>query len=538
MGAASVRVVQRHTMACVKHFAANSIENARFYVDVRISERTLREVYLPHFKRCIDEGAAAVMSAYNKVNGYYCGHNRHLLREILKDEWGFDGFVVSDFALGIRSGKAANAGMDIEMPFAIHFGKQLMKLLREGRVSEDVVDEAVLRILRQKTRFAQVGQPGRYGPHAVVSREHVALAREAAQKSIVLLKNERATDTASRTLPIDIAHAKQIAVIGRLANVRNIGDKGSSLVRPPYVVTPITGLRAAAPQDCQITYGNGKNIGRAVDMARKADTVIVVVGYTHKDEGEYMFHRGGGRDNLTLKPHDEALILRIAAANPRTVVVLMGGGSIITEAWRDKVQAILMAWYPGMEGGNALADIIFGKVNPSAKLPCSFPKSESQLPFFDKRAKSIEYGYLHGYRLMESAGHTPAFPFGFGLSYTTYEYKNLQLDSREIAPDGTLRVSVEVTNTGHVAGEEVAQLYTGCEGSEVERPLKELKGFVKVNLAPGETKRVDFTLAARQLAYYREQSASWIVEPITYTAYVGPSSRTQELLSVQFSIHE
>jgi beta-glucosidase len=538
MGAASVRGVQRHMMACVKHFVANSIENARFYVDVRMSERTLREVYLPDFKRCIDEGAAVVMSAYNKVNGYYCGHNRHLLRDILKNEWGFEGFVVSDFALGIRSGKAANAGMDMEMPFTIHFGKQLMKLLREGRISEGVIDEAVLRILRQKTRFAQVGEPARYGPHAVASPEHIALAREAAQKSIVLLKNERVANSAHRILPIDVAHTKHIAVIGRLANIPNIGDKGSSMVRPPYVVTPLRGLRAAAPQECQITYGNGKNMGRAVDMARKADVVVVVVGYTYKDEGEYMFHRGGGRDNLALKPHDEALILRIAAENPKTIVVLIGGSAIITEAWREKVQAILMAWYPGMEGGNALADIIFGKVNPSAKLACSFPRSESQLPFFDKRAKSIEYGYFHGYRLMDRAGHTPAFPFGFGLSYTAYDYKNLQLDREEIGADGMLRVSVEVTNRGHFAGEEVAQLYIGYEGSEVERPLRELKGFLKVNLAPGETKRAVFTLAARQLAYYREQSASWILEPITYTVYVGPSSRTEELLSVQFSIRE
>ena len=200
------------------------------------------------------------------------------------------------------------------------------------------------------------------------------------------------------------------------------------------------------------------------------------------------------------------------------------------------IPAILMAWYPGMEGGNALADIIFGKVNPSAKLPCSFPASENQLPFFDKCATSIEYGYFHGYRLMDREGHAPAFPFGFGLSYTTYAYKNLQLDHDEIGIDGMLRVSVEVTNTGNVAGEEVVQSYVGYEGSRVERPLKELKGFARVHLDPGETRRVVFALTAAQLAYYDEQQASWIVEPITYTVYVGPSSRTEELLSAQFCI--
>lgn len=537
MGAASVRGVQRHVMACIKHFAANSIENTRYRVDVRISERTLREVYLSHFKRCVDEGAASVMSAYNKVNGHYCGHNSHLLRDILKKEWGFDGFVMSDFVLGIRNGKAANAGMDIEMPLTIHFGKKLMRLVRRGTVPEDVIDEAVLRILRQKIRFAQIGKPERYRPEAVLSSEHKALAREAAQKSMVLLKNERVGDGLHRVLPIDTARVRRIAVIGKLAAKPNIGDKGSSMPRPPYVITPLEGIHAAVPRECEISYSDGRVINKAVDIARKADIAVIIAGYTYRDEGEYMFTKGGDRDVLTLKPKDETIILRIADANPNTVVVLMGGSSIITESWREKVPAILMAWYPGMEGGNALADIIFGKVNPCAKLPCVFPRSESQLPFFDKRARTIEYGYFHGYRLMDKQGQVPAFSFGFGLSYTTYAYTNLQLDQAELSPDGTLRVSLEITNKGKFSGEEVAQLYVGYDGSRVERPFKELKGFTKVHLAAGQTKRVNFVLMAKQLAYYDEQQGDWIVEPLTYTVYVGPSSRTEELLSVKFRIH-
>ena len=536
MGAALVRGVQRHIMACIKHFAANSIENSRFRVDVRMSERTLREIYLPHFKRCIDEGAASVMNAYNRVNGYYCGHNTHLLRDILKKDWSFEGFVVSDFVFGIRNGKAANAGVDVEMPVTIHFGKRLMKLVRKGEVSESVIDEAVLRILRQKIRFAQVGEPARYATNAVPTPQHKALAREAAQKSIVLLKNERMVDSPHPILPINIAHTKSIAVIGKLANARNIGDKGSSMVRPPYVVTLLEGIRTAVPPDCEIRYSNGNDIAKAVNIARKADTVIIITGYTHKDEGEYMFVKGGDRDTLTIKPHDEELILRVAAEIPRTIVVLVCGSAIVTEAWRDKVPAILVAWYPGMEGGNALADILLGKVCPCAKLPCVFPKSESQLPFFDKRARSIEYGYFHGYRLMDREGYEPAFPFGFGLSYTKYLYENIQLDHEEIGTDGTLRMRVQITNSGDVTGEEVAQLYIGYTDSQVERPLKELKGFSKVHLAPGETKRVEFALAARDLAYYDEQHSIWIVEPITYTVYVGPSSRNEELLSAKFHI--
>ncbi len=536
MGAALVRGIQRHAMACVKHFAANSIEKSRWHVDIRIGERILREVYLPHFKRCVDEGAACVMSAYNKVNGHYCGHNPHLLRDILKKEWGFDGFVMSDFVLGIRNGKAASAGLDVEFPVTIHFGKRLMRLVRKGTVSEEVIDEAVLRILRQKIRFARIGQPGRYRPEAVVSPEHKALAREAAQKSMVLLKNEPIGADLQRVLPIDTARVRRIAVIGWLAAKPNFGDRGSSRTRPPYVVTPLEGIRAAMPRYCEIVYNDGRNAGKAADTARQADTAIVVVGCTYKDEGENMFTIGGDRDSLALKPHDEALILRTVAANANTVVVLMGGSAIITEAWREKVPALLMAWYPGMEGGHALADIILGKVNPSGKLPCVFPKSMSQLPLFDKKAKSIEYGYFHGYRLMDKHGQVPAFPFGFGLSYTTFAYKNLQIERSEIGPDEALKVSVDVSNTGNVAGDEVVQLYAGCEGSCVERSARELKGFSKIHLEPGQMKQVDLSLAARQLAYYDEQQAKWIVEPLTYTVYVGPSSRTEDLLSTKFRI--
>jgi beta-glucosidase len=538
MGAASVRGVQRHVMACVKHFAANSIENARFSVDVRMNERTLREVYLPHFKRCVvDEGAAVVMSAYNKVNGHYCGHSRHLLRDILKGEWGFEGFVVADFMWGVRSARAAEVGVDLEMPFTVHFGNKLLKLVKDGKVPESAIDEAVLRLLRQKIRFAQAGEAERYNPQAVVSPAHQALAREAAQKSMVLLKNKRVRGDHHPVLPIDLARVKRLAVIGKLADTANTGDKGSSMVRPPYVVTPLAGLRKAAPKDCKVTYSDGRSVNEAVDVARMADKVVVVAGYTHKDEGEYLFQKGGDREILTLKPKDEALILRIAAANPRTVVVMMGGSAIITESWREKVPAILMAWYPGMEGGHALADILLGKVNPSAKLPCTFPRSEEQLPFFDKHAKSIEYGYLHGYRLIDKEGHEPAFPFGFGLSYTTFEYNDLRLDREQIGADGKVQVSVDVANTGGVAGEEVVQLYVGYERSRVERPVRELEGFAKVHLEPGETRRVAFALAARQLAYYHEQRARWVTEPITYRVFVGPSSRAESLLSAEFAVH-
>ena len=537
MGAALVCGVQRHIMACVKHYAANSLENTRLKVDVRLSERTLREMYLPHFKRCVDAGAASVMSAYNKVNGEHCGHHAHLLRDILKNDWNFTGFVVSDFVMGIRDGQAAiRGGLDIEMPFTQHYGKKLKKLVHSGQVLESLIDEAVLRILRQKIRFAQIGELDRYGPQSVVSAEHRALAREAAAKSMVLLKNDRVGD--GRVLPIDRLRVKRIALIGELAEAQNIGDQGSSKVRPPYVVTPVQGLQAATAGQCEAIYEKGQKIEAAVAAARRADVAIIVAGYKSHEEGERLpqANVGGDRGSLTLKSHDEELIQAVATANPRTVVVLIGGSAIITEAWRERVAAILMAWYPGMEGGHALADVLFGIVNPGGKLPCVFPKSETHLPFFDRNADAIEYGYYHGYRLLDRDGHEPAFAFGYGLSYTTFEYHSLRIDRDTIARDGSLQVSVDITNTGQRAGAEVAQLYVGYDGTQVNRAVKDLKGFVRLQLEAGETKTASFTLRADQLAYYDETQRDWVVQPIGYTLLVGPSSRTGELLATHFRI--
>ena len=537
MGAALVRGVQRHIMACVKHYAANSIENSRFKVDVLIDERTLHEVYLPHFKRCIDEGAASVMSAYNKVNGFYCGHHHELLRTILKDLWKFDGFVISDFMYGIRdAAAAANAGLDIEMPFQWHYRGKLKQLVEEGKVPLAAIDDAVLRIVRQKLRFAQIGEPERYGQHTVASREHRALAREVAQKSIVLLKNEE-TISGQRLLPIDPTATRRIALIGPLATKANIGDHGSSRVRAPYVITPYQGLRAALTDDIELDCYDGDNIHTATDVAAKANCVVLVVGYSHNDEGEYLALLGGGdRTSLRLSSQEEALIQAVVRTNPNTIVVMIGGSAIITEAWRAKVSAIVMAWYPGMEGGHAIADILCGKVNPSGKLPCVFPISETHLPHFDSQVESIEYGYYHGYKLADKHQYQSAFPFGFGLSYTSYEYTNLVIHNDELNMGDTLSVSVDVTNTGNRIGEEIVQMYIGYEGSGVDRPHKELREFQRIQIDAGATQRVTLHLPTQQLAYYDPKQKDWIVEPITYSVYVGPSSLDDDLLRRQFQV--
>lgn len=526
MGVALLTGVQKHIMACAKHFALNSIENTRMKINVHVDERTLREIYLPHFKKCVDAGVASIMGAYNKVNGDYCCENKHLLRDILKQEWEFAGFVLSDFLQGVRHGqKAVLAGLDIEMPFRLRMKpRKLKKWVNDGSIPVELIDDAVLRILRQKLRFNLEGDPSRYSKEVIGNPQHILLAREAARKGIVLLKNT------GPLLPLDKARVKKIAVIGKLASFPNIGDLGSSRVRPPYVVTPLEGIRKMTQGSIVVEYDGGKNPDQAVTFAQSSDVVVVVVGFTQHDEGEHNPPLGGDRSSLALRPVDEALILKLAAANSNVIVVLEGGAAIIMEKWKDAVPAILMAWYPGMEGGNAIADILFGEANPCGKLPCVFPKSPDQLPFFDSKAREIEYGYYHGYRLLDKQKHVPAFPFGFGLSYTSYRYENLTVSPSMVGKNDHFRVAVDVTNTGSRPGEEIVQAYVGYPSSQIDRPIKDLKGFRKIALKTGEKKTCTIEIAVKELAYFDTPSMSWVIEGSDYEILVGSSSREEDLL--------
>jgi beta-glucosidase len=567
LGAALTRGVQRHIMACAKHYALNSMENARFTVDVTIDERALHEVYLPHFKRCVDAGVASIMSAYNSVNSEWCGQNAVLLTDILKREWGFAGFVLTDFIFGMRDAKkAALAGQDLEMPFQNLYGRFLQTLVEAGEVPVACIDDAVLRLLRQQVRFAQGRNPETYTPAVVGCAAHRQLAREAAQKSIVLLKN------AGDLLPL--RGVQRLAVIGKLADLPNTGDRGSSNTAPAYVVTPLQGLRAALGDGVTLLYDDGSDPVRAAAAAQAADAVLCVVGYTSADEGEFIdpaafaqlaalfppptpaeapvaqamlqsaaapaapegagFGVGGDRSRLTLHAEDEALILAVAAANPRTVVAVMAGSAVITEAWREQAAAIVMVWYAGMEGGHALADVLLGRVNPGGKLPMSFPRRAEDLPAFDKDATAITYDLWHGYRKLERDGVAPAFPFGFGLSYTTFALDNLHLAAGRVPIDGAISATVEVTNTGGVAGDEVVQLYVAAPGSVVARAPKELKAFARVSLAPGETRAVTLTVPAADLAYYA--AGQWIVEPLTYAVIVGRHASDEAALRAQVQV--
>ena len=557
MGVAILGAVQRHNvMACAKHFALNSMETARFKVDVAIDERTLHEVYLPHFRKAVDHDVATFMSAYNKVRGEWCGESRHLLTGILRDQWGFRGYVTSDWMWGLYDGKKGlHAGLDIEMPAGKFYGRNLQALVERGEAPLAQVDESVRRIVRTKLQYLTRPDPQTYSDSLVASAPHVALAREVAEKGMVLLQND------DGLLPLDKARVKRIAVVGHLADADNTGDHGSSKVVTPHHTSALKGLRDYLGAGATVVHAEDPTeIARA---AKDADAVVVVAGARWDEVGEYVSDDRGMRPSgpaqkrplrvklpllhpieisggdyvpLALKSRDVAVIRAACEANPRCVVVLVGGSVYTMEEWRHTVPSILMAWYFGMEGGHALARVLFGDVNPSGRMPLTTPRDEQQLPPFDEFADAIEYGPYHGYTLLDRTGQEPAFPFGHGLSYTTYAYANLGVVAPRVPADGTVEVAVDVTNTGTRAGEEVVQLYVGFEGSKVERPVKLLRGFKKVGLAPGETKTVRLSVPVKELAWYDVATKSWKVEPMTYGIFVGPSSRRADLLAASVTV--
>lgn len=518
MGAALATGIQTHNViATVKHFALNSIENARFKVDVQIDQRTLREVYLPHFKMILDAGCASVMSAYNKMNGIYCGHHKELLTDILRTEWGFDGFVHSDWILGVYGPDGAAAGLDIENPEPVHYGRKLVAAVEAGEIDEAVVDTACTRILRTLYRFASAPDPqDSYTADMVAGPAHVALALEAAEKSAVLLINDGC---------LPVRPGQTIGLFGRLASLDNTGDNGSSKVRAPHVVTIAEGLGLDVS-------GDERDPVAAAEAAAMVDVAVIVAGTTAREEGEFIpgnmggdlgiegahegagalgggGDRGGDRMRLRLPDDQVALINTIKAVNPRTVVVLVCGSAIIPVEWMDGVGAILQTFYAGMQGGNALARLLHGDVSPSGRLPFTVAGDEADYPFFDKDADAITYGYWHGYSLMEKQGRTPLFGFGHGLSYTSFSCEGVTW-----VEDGTgFAVSATITNTGDVAAETVALVFAHCPGAAVERPARLLRGFDRIRLEPGQSGTVTCHVPHDSLRYWDVATRSWQMEP-------------------------
>jgi len=528
MGLAFVCGAQNHVLTSPKHFALNNLENTRFELTAEIDLRSLNEVYLPHFKRCVVEGgAASVMSAYNKVNGIFCGEQPLLLDEILRGDWGFRGFVESDWFLGTRStAPSLNAGMDIEMPAAFRYADdKLEDALAAGEITEEVIHRSARRSIYQKiawklTANSVAGKP-RPDPKVVECKEHVALAREAAEKSIVLLKNE------ADVLPLVAGEGLSIAVVGDLADFENLGDRGSSMVQPTFVSRPLQAIEAAAGGATVEYFDSHVDLSRLADF----DVAIVVAGLTYEDEGEFIptaqaevedssFAKGGDRARLELPLPQRDLIERAVACAKRVVVVLQGGSAIVVRDWVDRVDGLLMAWYGGQEGGFALARVLFGEVSPSGRLPVSIPRDMDQLMPWDVSSLVIEHDLLPGYRWLDHHQQEVEFPFGFGLGYTTFEIENLGTTRAE----DKILCQVDIRNTGLRRGATVVQLYVSCRDSRVFRVEKELKGFGRVELEGGEVMSLEFEVRDADLCFYDVEAGGWELEECRYDFRIGQSS--------------
>ncbi len=521
MGAALTKAVQeKGVIACPKHYACNSIENLRFSVDVHVDEKTLQEVYLPHFRKCVDAGAMSIMGAYNLVRGDHCCESRYLLTDVLRGQWGFQGFTISDFLMGVYDGaKALKAGLDIEMPQTRKY-LFLKTYLKQGKIAESDIDNAVEHILAGLIKITPRAKPT---PKSVcASAEHTRLARRAAEEGTVLLKNDG-------ILPLK--KGCKVAIVGRYADKMNVGDHGSSSVNGPYNVTPYRGLCNLVGKQ-NVVLAEGLNPESKMEKIRACDAVVVCVGSDYKQEGENLanFSRndnvqenssGGDRYSLRIPKAEVALIRRICASCDNVIVNIIGGSAYIIEEWKDRVRAVLESFYCGMEGGNALAAILFGDVNPSGHLPFTMAKDENDYPPFlfpGDRRDDIEYGYYHGYTLLDKEGKEPAYPFGFGLSYTTFELADPVVKER----GDTVTVAVRVKNTGPVAGKAVVQVYAGAVGGD--HPVKLLKGFSKQVLEPGEEKSVKLQIFKDDLKFYDENAKAWYLED-GYTFYIGFDSR-------------
>ncbi|MDR2304798.1 MAG: glycoside hydrolase family 3 C-terminal domain-containing protein [Treponema sp.] len=535
MAAALVRGVQEeNVMACIKHFAFNSMEISRFKVSVDCDRRTEREVFLPHFKDCVDAGAASIMSAYNRYKGIHCGHHDYLLKKVLKEEWDFDGFVMSDFIWGVKDTvEGANNGEDLEMCGTIVYGDKLVQAVKDGLVPEARIDEACLRLIRTTLAFDEA-YTASYGKEIIGCEKHRALALRSAEEGITLLKNEP-VNGGKPALPLNRDTVKTIALIGKLAVAPNIGDYGSSRVFPAYVVSPYDGICKAAP-GVKILCDDGSDPERAKKLAAGADAAVFVVGFDHDDEGEYVSNdqdsaytgaTGGDRRELSLH-EDEIVLLKTAGpANRNSVAVMIGGNTIVVTEWIDCVASLIMAFYPGQEGGTALARILFGDVNPSGKLPFVQPFSGEDLPKIDWDTTNQWYEYYHGYAKLEKEGKEPLYPYGYGLSYTTFGLEDAHFE----AADGFVSASCTVTNTGSRSGTEVLQLYVGFPNSKVERPVKLLRGFKRVELKPGESKKIGIRCAVSKLEWYNPRTPGFELERMEYRLYIGSSSAGRDLLS-------
>ncbi|TMM35812.1 MAG: glycosyl hydrolase [Actinobacteria bacterium] len=520
---ADVRGVQSQgTIATVKHYAANNQETNRTTINELIDERTLHEIYLPGYEAPVRQGhSGAVMCAKNQVNNEFsCQHTENLVNT-LRGRWGFSGFVMSDFNSCHDTVLCANNGMEFELPTSKFYSNAAIKAaLGAGTVTQATIDGHVFLILRTMIRFGIFDRPQTVTPIDAV--KDGAVSRDIAQQAAVLLKNSGAT------LPLDATALRSIAVVGPFAGAAMSGGGGSSHVKPLYTVSPVDGIQSRVGPGVTVTYAPGGPDAAAqqaaVDAAKAADVAVVMVG---DNEAE-----GRDRPSLALTDNQDALVAAVAAANPRTVVVLKSGAPVLMP-WIDQVPAILEAWYPGEEDGNVVASLLFGDVNPSGKLPITFPRNPgdvpadtpSQYPGVDGVATYSE-GVFVGYRHYDAHDIAPLFPFGFGLSYTTFAMRQLRVDT----DCSGATVTVQVTNTGGRTGAQVVQVYVGQPATVgVPVPPHQLGGFLKVTLRPGETRRVTIQVTPRAFAHWDVATHRFVVPDGTYQVLVGDSSRNLPL---------
>jgi beta-glucosidase len=534
-------------VACAKHWVAyGAAEAGRDYNITDVSERNLREVYFPPFKAAVAAGVGTFMSAFNDLNGVPASANPFTLTQVLRGEWKFDGFVVSDYTSveelinhGIASNgadaarEALSAGVDMEMVSRL-YGKHVGDLIKEGKLTQRNVDEAVRRILRIKFRLGLFEKPyadEALEPRIIFSSANVTFARELAARSIVLLKNDK------QVLPLD-KNIRSIALIGPLADSqKDVIGSWTGDGRPEDAVTLLQGLNAKLPQTkinyakgCDVACAEANGFEAAVNAARESDVVIVAVGESAEMSGE-----AASRSSLDLPGLQLDLVKAVQAAGKSVVVVLMNGRPLTINWIAEKTPAILETWFAGSQAGNAIADVLFGDVNPGGKLPVTFPRAVGQIPIY--------YNHMNTGRPPDSNNKytskyldipwTPLFPFGYGLSYTQFKFTNLKLSAQRILPNGQLTVSVDIENVGQRAGDEVVQLYIRDVVASMTRPVKELKGFQRVTLQPGQKTEVRFQLAYEQLAFYN-RAMKFVVEPGEFKIMVGPNS--QDLLETNFQV--
>jgi beta-glucosidase len=541
MAVADIQGIQSQgVIATAKHYMGNNQEWDRHRISSDIDERTMREIYLPAFEASVKEAkVGAIMDSYNLINGVHATQNGYLNTDILRKEWGFTGIVMSDWDATYDGVAAANGGLDLEMPSGRLMNRQtLLAAVQAGKVSEATIDEKVRRILRTALEFGFFDHAQTDASIPANNPDSQKVALEAALGSMVLLKN-------NGLLPLDKSKMKSVAVIGPTAMVAVTGGGGSSKVKPFAAVSLLDGIKSYLGNDVKVAFAPGVGaVSEAKEAAASADAVVICVGFDATNEGE-----GYDRGFALPKGQDE-LIKEVLTANKNVIVVITAGGAVDMSHWVESTPALLHAWFPGQEGGTALARILFGDANPSGKLPASFERrwednatfnsySDSTLPppkGADGRDRSgearghIAYkeGLFLGYRHFDKTGIAPLFPFGYGLSYTTFKYGNLKL-TRSAKGNEPVTVTFDIRNSGKREGAEVAQVYVSDKHSKVVRPVKELKGFAKVNLKPGESKTVTVLLDRRAFSYYDVGSKQWKADPGAFAILVGSSAAKIEL---------